>query len=180
MFVTEANRKIIGGRIRCWISILQSQAEILKVLSQSRDHSCLRCSALQACKKKHQQELFEPNISPRASGDIAVLNPEQQQANQSLSSIYKAKRKPRCSKKILMASGLADGEWWNSQKQCGNILLLLLLFFPCHCHVTIKKECEVPVFTFWWYVLLLLWFSLDSSQFSWWSNSVFSTMNNFS
>lgn len=70
--------------------------------------------------------------------ECSSLNPEQQQVNQSLSSIYKAKRKPRCSKKILLASGLADREWWNIQKWFSYPLLLLLLFFPCYCHVKIK------------------------------------------
>lgn len=38
------------------------------------------------------------------------------------------------------------GGWWNAQKQRGNCSLLPLLFFPCHCHVTIKKEGQSLLF----------------------------------
>lgn len=58
--------------------------------------------------------------------------------------LCKIQRKTRCSKKILMASGLADGRWWNKQKQWSDHLLLALFFFsvPLSRHHQKKKERE--------------------------------------
>lgn len=144
VFVSDSIIKLIGRRMNYWISI-----QSLWCTLSAKDHSPLRCGALSACKKK-QQHVIWASILPRASGDISLLNPEQQQVNQSLFSIYKAERKPRCSEKILMASGQAERGWWNSQKHCCKMLLRPLLFCPCHCHV--------PVMHFCWYMFLCLWF----------------------
>lgn len=124
-------------------------------LSVIQDHAPLSCAALPTCKKLRRSGMWA-KVLPSTSRDTSSLSPEPEQGNKKPCSLSEKLRKPKCSRKIVLAWGLADGGWWSRQKECGAHLLLPLLFLLCHCHVTIKKERGFSSVIYG--IVLLVWF----------------------